>query len=96
MSDNETSNKQEEGFTTSKKLDVSKILGICNHSMNGINTTDAIERVYVQVGKWIQSNAKALASDNIPEQSVPIFITISIDNDIVMVEKRNKFYVMES
>jgi hypothetical protein len=81
---------------TNKKIDVTKILGICNENMNGLDTTEAIERVYEQVGKWIQINAKALASDNIPEQSVPIYLTINIDNGMVTVEKRNKFYVMES
>jgi len=81
---------------TVKRLDVNKILGICNESMNGLNGVDTMEHVYKQIGEWIQANAKALAADTITEQSVPILLNISIDNAIVTIEKRNRFYVMES
>jgi len=77
-------------------INVNKILGICNENMDGLNGVDAMEHVYNQIGKWIQANAKTLAADTIPEQSVPILLSISIDNAIVTIEKCNKFYVMES
>jgi hypothetical protein len=83
-------------MAANNRIDVTKILGLCNDSMNGLDTIEAIERAYEQIGKWIQSNAKVLASDNIPEQTVPIFLIISIDNGKATVEKRNKFYIMES